>query len=170
MKKTMKKMAGMAGIITLLSLGNACAGDDNHESDEKVRIEQTLDASFLNDDWEYESITADTPEDYNGDGNKSTDILSQYPEEEKDNVIGFIPNGLRYEIYEDGVKNAKVIEKGTYSIDQDNNKIIMISEEGDRTVFRKVRALQDNNGFGHTFLQYRDQEDHLVVRKAVDIF
>ncbi len=168
MKKMMKKMARIAAIIAILSLGNACSGDDNNEPDPEVRIEQNLDPSFLNDNWQYESITADTPEDYNRDGNKSTDILSQYPEDKKDDILGFIPNGLRYDIREKGVKTAPFIEQGTYTIERD--QITMInSENALRTTFKKVKALQDNNGHGKRFLQYRDKNNYLVVRRAIDI-
>ncbi len=158
----------MAGIIAILSLGNACSGDDNNEPDPEVRIEQNLDDDFLLDNWQYESITADTPEDYNRDGNKSKDILSQYPEDKKDDIIRFISNGQRYEIWEKGVEGAKVIEQGTYTIERD--QITMInSENALRTTFKKVKALQDNNGHGKRFLQYRDKNNYLVVRRAIDI-
>jgi len=167
MKKIVKMITVTTVTMVTLSVIYACSKDDSGDIDKETKLEKELDEVFLLGTWAYESITADTPEDYNGDGNKSTDILLQYTEDQKDNIFRFILNGTKYEILDRPVTTAKVLEKGRYKIVDDNIVLFNSENNEDITTFKKVQALQDNYGQGEAFLKYQNENGYWVLLKDI---
>ncbi|MFV0531677.1 MAG: hypothetical protein ACK5MD_09630 [Flavobacteriales bacterium] len=165
--KTLKRLLIGVSFLSLLGMGISCSEDDDNIPKEGDLVEVTLDEGFLSGIWKYESITSDTPVDYNNDGIKSNDVLSQYDPTVQDNILGFKTNGLRYEVWDNMTDQnilQNILEEGTYSVYK--STVELTAGPFNKTYFLDTRAFQEANGVGgfrDWVLKYRDEDGFLVV-------
>ena len=138
-------------IGSLLLTTTSCSNSDENIDDDKM--EQDLSDIKVATYWYPEKITAKIAVDLNGDGIKSTNILiedatiasTKYSFDNKGNYQKF--KGV-YPI----TLNSNILEKGSYTIDNNTHSIIMLKTGGnvntDKKFFSSAHLTQTNQGYG----------------------